>query len=120
MNSKESDISDMDSSNSNINEVFYDDQLHSNTQMIQHDENGSFDPYDSTFNYNKPVLANYFQEHNPSKHSPYSFISPHTFYKNPSNHKYRITNDHRGQYVLKRQDVNTNLISTNERYIKKL
>ena len=109
----------MDSSNSNRNEVFYDDQLNGNTPMSQVDENGNFDHYDAKFNYNQPILANYFHEPKPSKYSPYSFIKPHTFYKNPSHHKYRITNDHRGQYVLKRQDVNTNLISTNERYSRR-
>ena len=114
------DAVDMDPSYSNMNEVYYNDQLEDNAGLISHnnDNNINSNSYDEKFNYNgasPPLLPNYYQDPHLSHHSPYTFMSAQTFYKDSPYKNYRITNDHRGQYVLKRQDVNTNLISTNER-----
>ena len=107
----------MDPSYSNINEVYYDGPLEDNVPNVQVKENANTNPYDASYNYNPPLVPNYYQEQpNPSLHAPYSLMTPQkSFYQNAAYPNYRITNDHRGQYVLKRQDVNTNLISSNER-----
>ena len=109
----------MDGSYSNVNEAYYDAPLNEEIQMMQPNNNQDNDlsnPYNPDFNYNGPLSPNYYQEQHPSnKHTPYTYMEPQTFYENSAYQNYQITNDHRGQYVLKRQDVNTNLISTNER-----
>ena len=100
-----------------MNEVYYDGPLEDNTEDIP-PSNDNSNSFDAKYNYNSaapPLLPNYYQDPHLSPHNPYTFISPQTFYKDSAYQKYQITNDHRGQYVLKRQDINTNLISTNER-----
>ena len=83
---------DMDPSYSDINEVYYE---------------GPKDASD-------PLSPNYYQDHS-YQPSSYTFAKPQHLSRSPAYHDYQITNDHRGQYVLKRQEVNTNLISSNER-----
>ena len=82
----------------------------------QSSEEESSSSFDTNFNYNGPLSPNYYQQNLlPSHLSPYDYTKPQTFYENPVHeiHDYQITNDHRGQYVLRRQDINANLISTN-------
>ena len=111
------DGSDMDTSYSNINEVYYDELEDDNISIPQQSsEEESLSSFDTNFDYNGPLSPNYYQQNLlPSHHSPYDYTKPQTFYENPVHeiHDYQITNDHRGQYVLRRQDINANLISTN-------
>ena len=102
-----------------MNEIYYDGPLEDNTADIpdSNDQNVNSNSFDTKYNYNSaapPLLPNYYQDPHLSQHNPYSFISPQTFYKDSAYQNYQITNDHRGQYVLKRQDGNANLISTND------
>ena len=85
---------DMDPSYSNINEVYYEGPTAEDAS--------------------DPLSPNYYQDH-PYQQSSYTFSKPQHLSRSPAYHDYQITNDHRGQYVLKRQEVNTNLISSNER-----
>ena len=103
-----------------MNEVYYDGPLEDNTAAIptSNDNNVNSNSIDAMYNYNSaapPLLPFKYQDAHLSQHNPYTFISPQTFYKDSAYKNYQITNDHRGQYVLKRQDTSTNLISTNER-----
>ena len=105
---------DMDPSYSNINEVYYDGQMEEDTQMTLHKAKPVSDIYDTSLNHNDPLSPNYYQDQHYQQNS-YNFMKTPPLARNPAYHNYQITNDHRGQYVLKRQDVNTNLISSNER-----
>ena len=87
----------MDPSFSNINEVYYDGPMAKDTQIT-----------------NDPLSPNYYQDP-PYQQNPFNYMKPQQLSRQQAYHDYQITNDHRGQYVLKRQDVNTNLISSNER-----
>ena len=105
---------DMDPSYSNINEVYYDGQMEEDTQMTLHKAKPVSDIYDTSLNHNDPLSPNYYQDQH-YQQSSYNFMKTPPLARNPAYHNYQITNDHRGQYALKRQDVNTNLISSNER-----
>ena len=103
----------MDSSNSNVNEVVYDDSLNNREPMVNYGDDHSFKYHGESLKYDPPEVKSYYQDSTPNKHSRYpSFqhptFDPYTF------HRYHVTNDHRGQYVMQKQDVNSNLIS-NER-----
>ena len=87
----------MDPSFSNINEVYYDGPLTYDTKIT-----------------NDPLSPNYYQDQ-PYQQNSFTYMNQQQSAGKPAYHNYQITNDHRGQYVLKRQDVNTNLISSNER-----
>ena len=108
---------DMDTSYSSINEVYYDELEDNNISIPQQSsEEESSSSFDTNFDYNGPLSPNYYQQNLlPSHHSPYDYTKPQIFYENPVHeiHDYQITNDQRGQYVLRRQDINANLISTN-------
>ena len=87
----------MDPSFSDINEVYYDGPLADDTQKV-----------------NDPLSPNYYQDH-PYQQNSFTYMNEQQSSRKPAYNSYQITNDHRGQYVLKRQDVNTNLISSNDR-----
>ena len=80
---------DMDPSYSDINEVYYKGPI----------ENDASDP----------LSPNYYQDH-PYQQNSYTFSKPQHLSRSPAYHDYQITNDHRGQYVLKRQELNIPLL----------
>ena len=104
----------MDPSYSNINEEYYDGPLEEDTHMTLHRAKTVSDIYDTSLKHKDPLSPNYYQDQHYQQNS-YNFMKSQSLARNPAYHNYQITNDHRGQYVLKRQDVNTNLISSNER-----
>ena len=104
------DKEDMDASYSNVNEVLYPNSVKRGETEVQFDNQNNW-----------REVETYLPPEYPPPHSYQSHLQSFHHQTNTNNNQspvydYHITNDHQGQYILKRQNLPTNLISSNERY----